>query len=120
MPSDITGTDIIQDDPETGRRRWCSTRADLREHRIGSKSTDAAQTQSALPRRCRARVMAGKDPYPRRALHVSATQNPIELEGTYPLRKHSRPLTFHIIMDYLPEDQEVTVATTTTPAVHGE
>jgi len=47
--------------------------------------------------------------------HVFATQNPIELEGTYPLPEAQLDrFMFHIIMDYLPEDDEVRVATTTT------
>jgi MoxR-like ATPase len=47
--------------------------------------------------------------------HVFATQNPIELEGTYPLPEAQLDrFMFNIIMDYLPEDQEVEVATSTT------
>ena len=46
---------------------------------------------------------------------VFATQNPIELEGTYPLPEAQLDrFMFNIIMDYLPEDQEVKVATSTT------
>ena len=47
--------------------------------------------------------------------HVFATQNPIELEGTYPLPEAQLDrFMFNIIMEYLPEDQEVKVATSTT------
>jgi MoxR-like ATPase len=47
--------------------------------------------------------------------HVFATQNPIELEGTYPLPEAQLDrFMFNIIMDYLPEDDEVKVATSTT------
>lgn len=89
MPSDITGTDILQDDPETGRRKFAFIAGPIFAHIILADEINRTppKTQAALLEAMQERhVTAGghryalPDPF-----FVLATQNPIEQEGTYPL-----------------------------------
>src|SRR5271155_208198 len=89
MPSDITGTDILQDDPETGRRTFAFIAGPLFANIILADEINRTppKTQAALLEAMQERhVTAGNrtsplpDPF-----FVLATQNPIEQEGTYPL-----------------------------------
>ncbi len=89
MPSDITGTDILQDDPETGRRTFAFIRGPVFANVILADEINRTppKTQAALLEAMQERhVTAGgstyvlPDPF-----FVLATQNPIEQEGTYPL-----------------------------------
>jgi MoxR-like ATPase len=89
MPSDITGTDILQDDPETGRRRFVFIHGPLFANIVLADEINRTppKTQAALLEAMQERhVTAGghtfglPDPF-----FVLATQNPIEQEGTYPL-----------------------------------
>jgi MoxR-like ATPase len=89
MPSDITGTDILQDDPETGRRRFAFIHGPVFANMILADEINRTppKTQAALLEAMQERhVTAGgrsyalPDPF-----FVLATQNPIEQEGTYPL-----------------------------------
>jgi MoxR-like ATPase len=89
MPSDITGTDILQDDPETGRRKFAFIAGPVFAHMILADEINRTppKTQAALLEAMQERhVTAGgrtyalPDPF-----FVLATQNPIEQEGTYPL-----------------------------------
>lgn len=89
MPSDITGTDILQDDPETGRRRFAFIAGPIFANIILADEINRTppKTQAALLEAMQERhVTAGGSTY---ALpdpfFVLATQNPIEQEGTYPL-----------------------------------
>lgn len=89
MPSDITGTDILQDDPETGRRRFAFIAGPIFANVILADEINRTppKTQAALLEAMQERhVTAGGSTY---ALpdpfFVLATQNPIEQEGTYPL-----------------------------------
>jgi MoxR-like ATPase len=119
MPSDITGTDIIQDDPETGRRHMVFTPGPIfanivlaDENNRTTPKTQAALLEAMQEHRV---TVQGKTFRLEEPFHVFATQNPIELEGTYPLPEAQLDrFMFIIIMDYLPEDDEVRVATTTT------
>ncbi len=119
MPSDITGTDIIQDDPETGRRRLVFTPGPIFANIVLADEINRTppKTQSALLEAMQEHrvTVQGKTYKLEEPFHVFATQNPIELEGTYPLPEAQLDrFMFNIIMDYLPEDQEVQVATSTT------
>jgi MoxR-like ATPase len=119
MPSDITGTDIIQDDPETGRRRMVFTPGPIFANIVLADEINRTppKTQSALLEAMQEHrvTVQGKTYKLDEPFHVFATQNPIELEGTYPLPEAQLDrFMFNIIMEYLPEDQEVTVATSTT------
>ena len=89
MPSDITGTDILQDDPETGRRKFTFIAGPVFSNIILADEINRTppKTQAALLEAMQERhVSAGgvtyKLPEP---FFVLATQNPIEQEGTYPL-----------------------------------
>ncbi len=89
MPSDITGTDILQDDPETGRRKFTFIQGPLFAHIILADEINRTppKTQAALLEAMQERhVTASGRTYPLPApFFVLATQNPIEQEGTYPL-----------------------------------
>jgi MoxR-like ATPase len=89
MPSDITGTDIIQEDPDSGRRQLEFLPGPLFSHLVLADEinrtppkTQAALLEAMQERRvtCRGRTYELPDPF-----FVLATQNPIEQEGTYPL-----------------------------------
>jgi MoxR-like ATPase len=83
MPSDITGTDIIQEDPASGQRRLEFLPGPIADeiNRTPPK-TQAAMLQTMQERE----VSIGSKTYPLPApFHVFATQNPIEMEGTYVL-----------------------------------
>jgi MoxR-like ATPase len=89
MPSDITGTDILQDDPETGRRSFSFIHGPIFANMILADEINRTppKTQAALLEAMQEKhVTAGgrtyvlPDPF-----FVLATQNPIEQEGTYPL-----------------------------------
>lgn len=89
MPSDITGTDILEDDPTTGRRGFTFIQGPIFAHIILADEINRTppKTQAALLEAMQERhVTAGgrtyglPDPF-----FVLATQNPIEQEGTYPL-----------------------------------
>jgi MoxR-like ATPase len=89
MPSDITGTDILQDDPETGRRKFAFVAGPIFAHVILADEINRTppKTQAALLEAMQERhVTAGGRTYPLPdPFFVLATQNPIEQEGTYPL-----------------------------------
>jgi MoxR-like ATPase len=89
MPSDITGTDILQDDPETGRRRFAFIAGPIFAHLILADEVNRTppKTQAALLEAMQERhVTAGGARFPLPdPFFVLATQNPIEQEGTYPL-----------------------------------
>ena len=89
MPSDITGTDILQDDPETGRRKFSFIKGPLFAHFILADEINRTppKTQAALLEAMQERhVTASGRTYPLpEPFFVLATQNPIEQEGTYPL-----------------------------------
>jgi MoxR-like ATPase len=119
MPSDITGTDIIQDDPNTGRRHMVFTPGPIFANIVLADEINRTppKTQSALLEAMQEHrvTVQGKTFKLEEPFHVFATQNPIELEGTYPLPEAQLDrFMFNIIMDYLPEDDEVRVATSTT------
>jgi MoxR-like ATPase len=123
MPSDITGTDIIQDDPNTGRRHMVFNPGPVFANIVLADEINRTppKTQAALLEAMQEhRVTAqGKTYKLEEPFHVFATQNPIELEGTYPLPEAQLDrFMFHIIMDYLPEEQEVQVATRTTSVMN--
>ena len=119
MPSDITGTDIIQDDPETGRRRMVFTPGPIFANIVLADEINRTppKTQSALLEAMQEHrvTVQGKTYKLEEPFHVFATQNPIELEGTYPLPEAQLDrFMFQVNMDYLKEDEELDVVKTTT------
>ena len=118
MPSDITGTDIIQED-EKGRRQLVFTPGPIFANIVLADEINRTppKTQAALLEAMQEhRVTVQGKTYPLgEPFHVFATQNPIELEGTYPLPEAQLDrFMFNIKMDYLGEDDEVLVVTRTT------
>ncbi|HXR97528.1 MAG TPA: MoxR family ATPase [Terriglobales bacterium] len=119
MPSDITGTDIIEEDPTTGHRRWTFVEGPIFGNILLADEINRTppKTQSALleamqERSCTVRGHNYPLPAP---FFVLATQNPIELEGTYPLPEAQLDrFLFNIILDYLSADDEVKVVDLTT------
>jgi len=89
MPSDITGTDILEEDKATGRREFRFVRGPLFANIILADEVNRTppKTQAALLQAMQEyRVTAGGETYPLDLpFLVFATQNPIEQEGTYPL-----------------------------------
>ena len=119
MPTDITGTEIIEEDPATGRRRLEFVPGPIFANVILADEinrtppkTQAALLEAMQEREVTARGITYKlDP----PFFVLATQNPIELEGTYPLPEAQLDrFMFNIMIDYLPEAEEVKVVKETT------
>ena len=119
MPSDITGTDIIQENPETGKRNLVFVPGPVFANIVLADEINRTppKTQSALleaMQEHQVTVQGRTYPLPE-PYFVFATQNPIELEGTYPLPEAQLDrFLFNIIIDYLPVDQEREVVRLTT------
>src|SRR6202046_5075199 len=119
MPSDITGTDIIEEDLSTGHRKWTFVQGPIFANVLLADEINRTppKTQSALleamqERACTVRGHHYTLPAP---FFVLATQNPIELEGTYPLPEAQLDrFLFNILLDYLTADQELKVIDLTT------
>jgi MoxR-like ATPase len=119
MPSDITGTDIIQEDAETGRRRLAFVPGPIFANIVLADEINRTppKTQAALLEAMQEHrvTVQGKTYSLEEPFFVLATQNPIELEGTYPLPEAQLDrFMFEIVIDYLTEDQEVEVVQKTT------
>jgi MoxR-like ATPase len=119
MPSDITGTDIIEEDPGTGRRTWTFVQGPIFGNILLADEINRTppKTQSALleaMQELSCTVRGNHYDLPR-PFFVLATQNPIELEGTYPLPEAQLDrFLFNTLLDYLPEEQEMQVIRMTT------
>src|SRR6266849_3333232 len=119
MPSDITGTDIIEEDPTTGHRRWTFVQGPIFGNVLLADEINRTppKTQSALLEAmqevaCTVRGHRYQLPTP---FFVLATQNPIELEGTYPLPEAQLDrFLFNTVLDYLSAKDEVKVVSLTT------
>lgn len=127
MPSDITGTDIIEEDNTTGRRTWTFVPGPIFANVLLADEINRTppKTQSALleamqERACTVRGHNYALPSP---FFVLATQNPIELEGTYALPEAQLDrFLFNTVLDYLNADEELKVVdlTTTTAVAQAE
>ncbi len=123
MPSDIIGTDVIQDDPETGRRQFKFFHGPIFANIVLADEINRTppKTQAALLEAMQEyHVTAGGNSYPLPLpFFVLATQNPIEQEGTYPLPEAQQDrFMFNIYIDYPSHDEEVAVVHTTTSDRH--
>lgn len=119
MPADITGTDIIQEDVGTGRRELVFVKGPIFANILLADEINRTppKTQAALLEAMEElQVTVQGVTYPmERPFFVLATQNPIELEGTYPLPEAQLDrFMFNIVIEYLDEDDEHEVVTTTT------
>ena len=127
MPSDITGTDIIEEDPTTGHRRWTFVPGPIfgnivlaDEINRTPPKTQAALLEAMQELSCTVRGNHYTLPSP---FFVLATQNPIELEGTYPLPEAQLDrFLFNTVLDYLSAEHEIKVVdlTTATRVAHVE
>ena len=125
MPSDITGTDILQDDPETGRRKFAFIHGPVFANMILADEINRTppKTQAALLEAMQERhVTAGgrtyelPDPF-----FVLATQNPIEQEGTYPLPEAQLDrFMLNVRVPYPSAEEELEILRSTTGSAPAE
>jgi MoxR-like ATPase len=119
MPSDITGTDIIQEDAATGRRQMVFSPGPIFANIVLADEINRTppKTQAALLEAMQEHrvTIQGRTYTLDEPFYVFATQNPIELEGTYPLPEAQLDrFMFHIVVEHPPEDEEYNVVRTTT------
>jgi MoxR-like ATPase len=118
MPADITGTEILEDVGD-GHRRMQFVKGPVFANVLLADEINRTppKTQAALLEAMQEyQVTAGGVRYPlEKPFFVLATQNPIEMEGTYPLPEAQLDrFMFNVVIDYLPEDDEVDVVIRTT------
>ena len=119
MPADITGTEIIEEDRATGHRAMQFIRGPLFANIVLADEINRTppKTQAALleaMQEGRVTVQGLSYDLPR-PFYVLATQNPIEMEGTYPLPEAQLDrFMFNVKIGYLPEEEEVAVVKQTT------
>ncbi len=121
MPSDITGTELVEEDHETGRRELRFVPGPIFANVVLADEINRTppKTQSALLEAMQEhRVSVQRTTHQlSEPFFVFATQNPIELEGTYPLPEAQLDrFSFEIVMDYLDEPEELEVVQSTTGA----
>jgi MoxR-like ATPase len=119
MPSDITGTDLVQEDATTGRRQMVFAPGPVFANIVLADEINRTppKTQSALLEAMQEHrvTVQGKTYQLAEPFYVFATQNPIELEGTYPLPEAQLDrFMYHIIIEHPPYDEELGVVRTTT------
>ncbi|MBK8091621.1 MAG: MoxR family ATPase [Verrucomicrobiaceae bacterium] len=118
MPSDITGTEILEDSPEGGRKLIFSRGPVFANMILADEINQTPpKTQAALLEAMQEHQVTvnGKTMHLPEPFFVLATQNPIEQEGTYPLPEAQLDrFMLNIVIDYLSEDDEVAVVTRTT------
>ncbi len=133
MPADITGTDIIQEDPTTGRRRFVFQKGPVFTQMLLADEINRtpAKTQAALLEAMQEHSVTagGHTLHLEQPFFVLATQNPIEQEGTYPLPEAQKDrFLFHLLVTYPEREEEREVIRRTTssheadirPVVSGE
>ncbi len=120
MPSDITGTEILEDRPEGGRQMVFAKGPIFANIILADEiNRTPPKTQSALLEAMQEKqvTVAGNTFDLGKPFFVLATQNPIEMEGTYPLPEAQLDrFMFNIVIGYLGEDDEVEVVRRTTGA----
>ena len=119
MPSDMTGTDIIEEDQATGRRSWTFVPGPVFANILLADEINRTppKTQSALLESMQERrvTVRGNNYTLPAPFFVLATQNPIELEGTYPLPEAQLDrFLFNTVLDYLTAEEELKVVDLTT------
>ena len=119
MPADIFGTEVLQEDPATGTRAFKFIRGPVFANIVLADEINRTppKTQAALLEAMGEYhvTSAGKTIDLDRPFFVLATQNPIELEGTYPLPEAQLDrFLLNIVLDYLPVEDEVKMVRETT------
>jgi MoxR-like ATPase len=125
MPSDITGTEVIQEDRTTGTREFKFIKGPVFANVILADEINRTppKTQAALLEAMQERqVTAGGEKHPLPApFFVLATENPIEQEGTYPLPEAQLDrFMFNIYVDYPEEQEELDIVKLTTATYEAE
>ena len=123
MPSDIIGTDVIEENVETGRRQFRFIRGPVFANIILADEINRTppKTQAALLEAMQEhRVTAGGETFKlEEPFFVLATQNPIEQEGTYPLPEAQLDrFMFNIPLTYPPREGEEEIVKRTTADIH--
>ena len=119
MPSDVTGTEILQNNKESGNREFVFIKGPIFANVILADEVNRTppKTQSALLEAMQEKnvTVAGKNHALKEPFFVLATQNPIEQEGTYPLPEAQLDRFMFIIrMEYPQREQEIAIARQTT------
>jgi len=119
MPADITGTEIIEEDRATGKRSRVFVKGPIFANIILADEINRTppKTQSALLEAMQEGSVSieGHTYILEKPFYVLATQNPIELEGTYPLPEAQLDrFMFNILIGYLSEEEEIQVVSQTT------
>ncbi len=119
MPSDITGTDVLEEDPETKERNYRFVRGPIFTNLLLADEINRTppKTQAALLEAMQEyRVTASGSTYDlAQPFFVLATQNPIEQEGTYPLPEAQLDrFMFNVRVDYPTKSEEVEIVRATT------
>src|SRR6266513_3775231 len=119
MPSDITGTDILQEDAGTGRRSFQFLKGPIFTNILLADEINRTppKTQAALLQSMQEyKVTAGGSTFPLDLpFFVLATQNPIEQEGTYPLPEAQLDrFMFYVTVDYPSSEEEIEIVRSTT------
>lgn len=119
MPADITGTDIIQESPETGHRQLVFQKGPVFTQILLADEINRTppKTQAALLEAMQEHevTVGGKTYRLAEPFFVLATQNPIEQEGTYPLPEAQRDrFLFQVVVDYPTRDEESEIIDRTT------
>jgi MoxR-like ATPase len=114
MPTDVTGTDIIEEDSATGHRSWTFVKGPIFTNVLLADEINRTppKTQSALLEAMQefSVTIRGEQHELTPPFFVLATQNPIELEGTYPLPEAQLDrFLFNVLLDYLTGDDELAV-----------
>jgi MoxR-like ATPase len=125
MPADITGTDIIQENRDTGHRDLIFEKGPIFTQMLLADEINRTppKTQAALLEAMQEHeVTVGGTTYRlEEPFFVLATQNPIEQEGTYPLPEAQRDrFLFNVIVDYPSRDQESEIIDRTTSTMSAE
>jgi MoxR-like ATPase len=114
MPTDVTGTDIIEEDITTGHRRWTFVPGPIFTNILLADEVNRTppKTQAALLEAMQEHsvTVRGTTHTLSEPFFVLATQNPIELEGTYPLPEAQLDrFLFNVLLDYLGVEEEMEV-----------
>jgi MoxR-like ATPase len=126
MPSDITGTEVLQDDPETGKRQFMFSKGPIFANIVLADEINRTppKTQAALLEAMQENMVSagGDDFHLDLPFFVLATQNPLEQEGTYTLPEAQLDrFMFKIHVDYPSEREEIdimrSVTGSSTPAI---
>ena len=125
MPTDITGTEVLEHDPETDKKTFRFIKGPVFTNMLLADEINRTppKTQASLLEAMQEKsVTVGNQTYKLDApFFVLATQNPIEQEGTYPLPEAQQDrFMFNLWVDYPKEDEEETVVKATTVAKREE